>query len=145
MWPEGIPLLKSFAFSYVCSLPQRMIGAPSGARVGEQTATRQDPAADFTLGERLVQPSLNRIARGNEHFRLRPQLMDLLVCLASRAGQTVMRDEILATVCTDWTAKLVDVAPDGYARNLQDGIVRALPRFHRRAGAVDAAAVPLGP
>jgi predicted acyl esterase len=26
---------------------------------------------------------------------------------------------------TDWTAKLVDVAPDGYARNLQDGIVRA--------------------
>jgi putative CocE/NonD family hydrolase len=26
---------------------------------------------------------------------------------------------------TDWTAKLVDVAPDGFARNLQDGIVRA--------------------
>ncbi len=26
---------------------------------------------------------------------------------------------------TDWTAKLVDVHPDGYAQNLQDGIVRA--------------------
>jgi putative CocE/NonD family hydrolase len=26
---------------------------------------------------------------------------------------------------TDWTAKLVDVAPDGFARNVQDGIVRA--------------------
>ncbi len=26
---------------------------------------------------------------------------------------------------TDFTAKLVDVAPDGYARNLCDGIVRA--------------------
>jgi len=26
---------------------------------------------------------------------------------------------------TDWTAKLVDVHPDGYARNIQDGIVRA--------------------
>ena len=26
---------------------------------------------------------------------------------------------------TDWTAKLVDVAPDGFARNVQDGVVRA--------------------
>ncbi len=26
---------------------------------------------------------------------------------------------------TDWTAKLVDVGPDGFARNVQDGIVRA--------------------
>ena len=26
---------------------------------------------------------------------------------------------------TDWTAKLVDVAPDGYAKNLCDGIIRA--------------------
>jgi putative CocE/NonD family hydrolase len=28
-------------------------------------------------------------------------------------------------VDTDWTAKLVDVHPDGYAQNLQDGILRA--------------------
>lgn len=28
-------------------------------------------------------------------------------------------------VDTDWTAKLVDVAPTGYAKNLCDGIVRA--------------------
>jgi uncharacterized protein len=26
---------------------------------------------------------------------------------------------------TDWTAKLVDVSPDGFARNVQDGILRA--------------------
>jgi putative CocE/NonD family hydrolase len=26
---------------------------------------------------------------------------------------------------TDWTAKLVDVHPDGYAQNIQDGIIRA--------------------
>ena len=26
---------------------------------------------------------------------------------------------------TDFTAKLVDVHPDGYARNLQDGVIRA--------------------
>jgi putative CocE/NonD family hydrolase len=30
-----------------------------------------------------------------------------------------------SAVDTDFTAKLVDVRPDGYAQNLQDGIVRA--------------------
>ena len=34
---------------------------------------------------------------------------------------------------TDWTAKLVDVAPDGYARNLCDGIIRARYRDSRSA------------
>ncbi|MBI2191580.1 MAG: CocE/NonD family hydrolase [Planctomycetes bacterium] len=33
---------------------------------------------------------------------------------------------------TDWTAKLVDVAPDGYAMNLTDGILRARFREDRR-------------
>ena len=32
---------------------------------------------------------------------------------------------------TDWTAKLVDVAPTGYARNLCDGILRARYRESR--------------
>ena len=36
---------------------------------------------------------------------------------------------------TDWTAKLVDVHPDGYAQNLQDGIVRARYRQGRTAPA----------
>lgn len=30
-----------------------------------------------------------------------------------------------SAIDTDWTAKLVDVAPNGYAQNLQDGIIRA--------------------
>ena len=33
---------------------------------------------------------------------------------------------------TDWTAKLVDVHPDGYVQNIQDGIVRA--RYREGAG-----------
>ena len=36
---------------------------------------------------------------------------------------------------TDWTAKLVDVHPDGYAQNLQDGIVRARYRGGTKARA----------
>jgi len=35
---------------------------------------------------------------------------------------------------TDWTAKLVDVSPCGYARNLTDGILRARYRNSMRAG-----------
>jgi uncharacterized protein len=36
-----------------------------------------------------------------------------------------------SAVDTDFTAKLVDVRPDGYAQNLQDGIIRA--RYHASA------------
>jgi uncharacterized protein len=39
---------------------------------------------------------------------------------------------------TDWTAKLVDVGPNGYARNLQDGIVRARYReSNKRASEIE--------
>jgi putative CocE/NonD family hydrolase len=34
---------------------------------------------------------------------------------------------------TDWTAKLVDVHPDGYAQNIQDGIIRARYRQGKEA------------
>ncbi|MEE9261056.1 MAG: CocE/NonD family hydrolase, partial [Dehalococcoidia bacterium] len=37
---------------------------------------------------------------------------------------------------TDFTAKLVDVHPDGYARNLQDGIIRARYRASRTSPAL---------
>jgi len=36
---------------------------------------------------------------------------------------------------TDWTAKLVDVQPDGYAQNIQDGIIRARYRQGKEAPA----------
>jgi putative CocE/NonD family hydrolase len=36
---------------------------------------------------------------------------------------------------TDWTAKLVDVHPDGYAQNIQDGIIRARYRQGKEARA----------
>ena len=42
---------------------------------------------------------------------------------------------------TDWTAKLVDVGPDGFARNVQDGIVRAR---YREASATTASPIEPG-
>jgi len=52
----------------------------------------------FTVGDWLVEPKACRISRGDAVVKLRPQLADLLVCLARRAGQIALRDEILAEV-----------------------------------------------
>ncbi len=56
------------------------------------------PATDFRMDGWLVQPSLNRLTRDGVVVRLRPQLMDLLVCLASRPGAVLGRDELMASV-----------------------------------------------
>ncbi len=55
-------------------------------------------AADFMLGDWLIQPSLNRTSRNGTQVHLRPQLMDVLVCLAHGAGRPVSRDELLDRV-----------------------------------------------
>ena len=56
------------------------------------------PMADFVLGDWIVQPDLNRLTRHGSVQHVRPQLMDVLVCLADSAGRTVHRDELLRTV-----------------------------------------------
>lgn len=55
-------------------------------------------AADFRVGDWLVEPSLDRLSRNGTVLRLRPQLIDLLVLLARHAGRTVSKDAILETV-----------------------------------------------
>jgi DNA-binding winged helix-turn-helix (wHTH) protein len=53
---------------------------------------------DFMLGTWRIQPGLNRALRDGVTIQLRPQLMDVLVCLATRPGHVVSREEVLATV-----------------------------------------------
>jgi DNA-binding winged helix-turn-helix (wHTH) protein len=53
---------------------------------------------DFRLAQWLVQPSLDQLASDGAVVRIRPQLMDLLVCLAAGAGRTVTRKEIAAAI-----------------------------------------------
>ena len=55
-------------------------------------------AADFRIGEWLVEPSLDRVSRAGTVLRLRPQLVNLLVLLARHAGRTVSKETILAEV-----------------------------------------------
>jgi DNA-binding winged helix-turn-helix (wHTH) protein len=46
------------------------------------------------IGEWLVEPSLNRISKEELAVRLEPKVMELLLLLASRPGEVVMREEI---------------------------------------------------
>jgi DNA-binding winged helix-turn-helix (wHTH) protein len=62
-----------------------------GVRVG-------GAGGDFRLGEWLVQPSLNRLSRGDEKVQIRPRLMDVLGFLGQHAGDVVSKDEIIAAV-----------------------------------------------
>jgi DNA-binding winged helix-turn-helix (wHTH) protein len=55
-------------------------------------------AGDFRLGGWLVQPSLNRLSRGDERVQIRPRLMDVLIFLAKHPGEVVSKDEIIAAV-----------------------------------------------
>jgi len=55
-------------------------------------------ATDLVIDGWLVQPMLNLLTRDGVSVRLRAQLMDLLVCLASRPGRVFRKDELLAEV-----------------------------------------------
>jgi len=61
----------------------------------------------FKIGDCLVEPDLDRISRGSETVTVRPQVMDVLVYLASRGGQTVHTDELLEDL---WPGKVVTSA-----------------------------------
>ena len=84
---------------------------------------------DFWVGDWLVEPASGRLSREGTSVRLRPQLMDLLVCLASRAGRVVLKDDILEQV---WPGQFI--AESGLGRcmaelrhALQDDVQE--PRF----------------
>jgi TolB-like protein/DNA-binding winged helix-turn-helix (wHTH) protein len=66
--------------------------------------TEPSRVGDFRLGEWLVQPSLNRISRGDEEITLELKWMDVLVCLAERPGEMVSRQVIIDTV---WATEFI--------------------------------------
>jgi TolB-like protein/DNA-binding winged helix-turn-helix (wHTH) protein/Tfp pilus assembly protein PilF len=58
-------------------------------------------ANDFRLADWLVQPSLNSVSRNGSSLHLEPKVMDVLVYLASRAGEAVPKDELIKAVWAD--------------------------------------------
>lgn len=68
-------------------------------RVASKEGESEVPTTvSFRLGEWLVEPSLNRLTRGERVAHLEPRAMDLLVYLAERAGKVVGREELLDAV-----------------------------------------------
>lgn len=58
----------------------------------------------FLAGGWRVEPARCLLARGSQEIRLEPKVMDVLVCLALRAGGVVSRDELIREV---WEGRFV--------------------------------------
>ena len=58
-------------------------------------------SADFRVGPWLVQPSLNSISRNGATARLEPKVMEVLVCLADHAGETLPKEKLVQIVWPD--------------------------------------------
>jgi DNA-binding winged helix-turn-helix (wHTH) protein/tetratricopeptide (TPR) repeat protein len=61
----------------------------------------QELQAGFRIGDCLIEPRHNRIVRGVTEAHLEPRVMDVLVCLATRAGEVVSRDTLNEQVWRD--------------------------------------------
>jgi DNA-binding winged helix-turn-helix (wHTH) protein len=55
-------------------------------------------STDLRIDGWLVQPTLNLLTRADGSVRLRAQLMDLLLCLASRPGRVFAKEDLVAEV-----------------------------------------------
>lgn len=58
----------------------------------------------FYVADWLVEPGTGRLSRSQQEVKLEPRVMDLLVCLASRPGEVMTRDELESTV---WAGMVV--------------------------------------
>jgi len=59
---------------------------------------------DFSLDDWVVQPRLNRISCDESTVTLEPKIMQVLVCLAQRAGDLVTRQDLIDTV---WATEFI--------------------------------------
>ena len=68
------------------------------------TDLEHSSTGDFKLRDWLVQPSLNRISRGDSTITLELKVMQVLVCLAEHPGDLVTRQELVDAV---WATEFI--------------------------------------
>ncbi len=68
--------------------------AYNSPNVSQEIATIIERGSPFRLGEWTVEPSLNRLTNGEGSVQLEFKAMDVLLCLAERAGELVTRNEL---------------------------------------------------
>jgi DNA-binding winged helix-turn-helix (wHTH) protein/WD40 repeat protein len=69
-----------------------------------EVETRVPGGSPFRVGDWLVEPSLNRLSMRDTTIQLELKVMDVLVCLAERAGEVVARQEIVDRV---WATEFI--------------------------------------
>ncbi len=79
-------------------LSQNLLVLHSYASTGMASSPVLRGNGGFRVGEWVVRPSLNQLARAGAVTRLRPKVMDVLAFLAARPGEVVSKDEILEAV-----------------------------------------------
>jgi len=55
----------------------------------------------FRVGDWQVCPRLNRVEGNARTVRLKPKVMQVLVCLAERPGEVISKEQLLHTVWAD--------------------------------------------
>ena len=70
---------------------------------------------DLHIGTWLVQPGLNTISQNGITRQLEPKVMEVLVCLARHAGQTLAKEQLLQMVWKD-----TFVSDDALARSISE-------------------------
>ncbi len=80
-----------------------------------------DLSQPFMVGEWLVEPAIERISKGHLEAKLEPRVMDLLVCLSSKGGEVITREELESKV---WVGMVV-----GYDA-LTSAMIKLRKAFH---------------
>jgi DNA-binding winged helix-turn-helix (wHTH) protein len=80
--------------------PVHTIGSTAAAPAVSATADHRPArySTDLRIDGWLVEPTLNLLTRDGASVRLRAQLMDLLLCLASRPGRVFAKEDLIADV-----------------------------------------------
>ncbi|HET9447215.1 MAG TPA: winged helix-turn-helix domain-containing protein [Steroidobacteraceae bacterium] len=103
--------------------------------------TPQELQGGFRIGECLVEPRQNRLVRGDAEAHLESRVMDVLVCLAERAGEVVSRETLNAQVWGNVvvTDQAVTNCISELRRHLGDGphnrIIETIPKRGYRLAA----------
>ena len=86
-------------------------------------------APDLEVADWRVQPSLNRLSRGDQVIQLEPKLMDVLVYLAQNAGRVVSKIDITDAVWPDVfiTESVITRSIAGLRRSFGDDVKN--PKF----------------
>jgi TolB-like protein len=58
-------------------------------------------SGDFRVGDWLIRPSLNTVSKNGTVVQVEPKVMEVLVCLAARPGESISKEIIIKTVWPD--------------------------------------------